>query len=91
MELKHINREISQLATMEATNYISEHGLEKLKEFRYLKGLHEEKVKKLNIPNVSQHRELLLAFFDELDELPMGLGHYDREKVVENFIANNCG
>jgi hypothetical protein len=52
MELKHINREISQLATMEATNYISEHGLEKLKEFRYLIGLHEEKVKKLTIPNV---------------------------------------
>lgn len=60
MELKHINREISQLATMEATNYISEHGLEKLKEFRYLKGLHEEKVKKLTIPNVSQQRELLI-------------------------------
>ena len=62
MELKHINREISQLATMEATNYISERGLEKLKEFRYLRGLHEEKVKKLTIPNVSQQRELLKAF-----------------------------
>ena len=54
MELKCINREISQLATMEATNYISEHGLEKLKEFRYLRGLHEEKVKNLTIPDVSK-------------------------------------
>ena len=62
MELKYINREISQLATMEATNYISEYGLEKLKEFRYLKGLHEEKVKKLTIPDVSQLRELLIAY-----------------------------
>ena len=51
MELKHINREISQLATMEATNYISKNGLEKLKEFRYLRGLHEEKVKTLKPTN----------------------------------------
>ena len=47
--------------------------------------------KQLRLYSVSQQRELLLAFFDELDELPMGLGHYDREKVVEDFIANNCG
>ena len=46
---------------------------------------------KLNLGCVSQQRELLLAFFDELDELPMGLMNYDREKVVEKFIANNCG
>lgn len=50
MDLKYINKEISQLATMEAVDCISEYGLEKLKEFRYLKGLHEEKVKKLTIP-----------------------------------------
>lgn len=50
-----------------------------------------EKMKQaLSIAFVSQQRELLLAFFDELDDLPMGLVHYDREKVVENFIANNC-
>jgi len=61
MELKHINREISQLATMEATNYISEHGLEKLKEYRYLRSLHmKQEVKKLTIPDVSQQRELLI-------------------------------
>lgn len=45
MELKYIDIEISQLATMEATNYISKHGLDKLKEFRYLKSLHKEQVK----------------------------------------------
>jgi len=49
MELKHINREISQLATMEATNYISQNGLEKLREFRYLNSLHQEKLKTLDI------------------------------------------
>ncbi len=41
--------------------------------------------------DVSQQRELLLAFFDLADELPMGLSHYDREKIVEEFLANNCG
>ena len=53
MELKHINTEISQLATMEAVNMLSEHGKEKLKEFRYLKSLHESKVKNLGIHSVS--------------------------------------
>jgi len=51
----------------------------------------ESKVNNVALDYVSQRSELLLAFFDELDELPMGLMHYDREKVVENFIANNCG
>ena len=45
----------------------------------------------LVIDSVSQQRELLLAFFDLADELPMGLIHYDREKIVEEFLANNCG
>ncbi len=45
----------------------------------------------LNLFSVSQQRELLLAFFDLADELPMGLGNYDREKIVEEFLANNCG
>ena len=49
----------------------------------------KEIVKKLTIPNVSQQSELLLAFFDLADELPMGLSHYDREKIVEEFLANN--
>jgi hypothetical protein len=48
-------------------------------------------LEQLRIGGVSQQRELLLAFFDGLDELPMGLTNYDREKVVEDFIANNCG
>ena len=90
MELKHINREISQLATMEATNYISEHGLEKLKEFRYLKGLHEEKVKKLTIPNVSQQRELL-AFLDVLEKLPRVKIPYDMKMyAIEQYKKANC-
>ena len=50
-----------------------------------------ERLEQLDLHNVSQQRDLLLDFFDELDELPMGLNNYDREKVVENFIANNCG
>lgn len=67
-------------------NYKDLIGILKRDQERY----HKEQVKKINIPNVSQQRELLLAFFDDLGELPMGLTHYDREKVVEKFIANNC-
>lgn len=47
--------------------------------------------KLLRLHFVSQQSELLLAFFDLADELPMGLSHYDREKIVEEFLANNCG
>lgn len=91
MELKHINREISQLATMEATNYISEHGLEKLKEFRYLKGLHEEKVKKLTIPNFSQQRELFNSILDFSEDLPLCTEDYHRSELWEKYKALNCG
>lgn len=50
----------------------------------------EYHAEQLRIGSVSQQRELLLAFFDLADELPMGLSHYDREKIVEEFLANNC-
>lgn len=55
MKLRHINTEISQLATMEAVNMLSEHGKQKLEEFRYLKSLHESKVKNLGIHGVSNN------------------------------------
>ena len=67
MKLKHINTEISHLATMEAKNYISNHGLEQLKEFEYLKSLHEEKVKNLSLSGVSNRRELLIDFCTKLE------------------------
>ena len=65
MKLKHINREISHLATMKAKNYISNHGLEQLKEFEYLKSLHEEKVKNLSLSGASQQREQLFRFAND--------------------------
>ena len=80
MELKYINREIRDLATMEATNYISEYGLEKLKELRYLIGLHEKEVKKLTLTDVSQQRELLLAYAKYHNE------NFDYEKIYDTMI-----
>ena len=71
MELKHIIREISQLETMEATNYISEHGLEKLKEFRYLKSLHQEKVKPLNVTWTTEELLNIIEDNEHLDDLRM--------------------
>ena len=65
--------------------------LDKLKTDIGILIIEQSKVNNGVLDGVSQQRELLLAFFDELDELPMGLMHYDREKVVERFIDNNCG
>ena len=77
MELKHINREISLLTTMEATNYISEYGLEKLKEFRYLKGLHEEKVKNCSIPDVGS----------SLPKVCKGCGTLSTKVIDKKYLA----
>jgi hypothetical protein len=89
MNLKHINTEISLLATMKAKNYISNHGLEKLKEFKYLKSLHEEKVKNLSLFSVSQQRELLNALADEFND---STHTYVRQPLIEKILkAFNCG
>ncbi len=84
MRTEHLDNKINELEALRSRGELTYMGGEMLSEFNEIK-------RALTIPNVSQQRELLLAFFDELDELPMGLMHYDREKVVERFIANNCG
>jgi len=84
MELKHINKEIRHLATMEANNYISKHGSEKLREannyiskhgseklreFRYLKSLHQEKVKSLNVTWTAEQILNIIKDNEHLDDL----------------------
>ena len=69
MELKYINREISQLATMEANNYISKHGSERLREFRYLKSLHQEK--SLNVTWTTKEILNIIEDNEHLDDLKM--------------------
>ncbi len=69
MELKHINKEIRHLATMEANNYISKHGSEKLREFRYLKSLHQEKVKSLNVTWTTEQILNIIKDNEHLDDL----------------------
>jgi hypothetical protein len=93
MKLKHINREISHLATMEAKNYISNHGLEQLKEFEYLKSLHEEKVKNLSLSGVSQQRELLIASKEALKYLESKNEHNRSAWTIIDTLkkAINCG
>jgi hypothetical protein len=53
MEIKYINKEISMLARMEQLEAISQQGLDKLKEFRYLRDLHLNHQQSLPIDNVS--------------------------------------
>ena len=89
MKLKHINTEISHLATMEAKNYISNHGLEQLKEFEYLKSLHEEKVKNLSLSGVSQQRELLNALADDFNNSTDT--YVGQPRIEEVLKAFNCG
>ena len=89
MKLKHINTEISHLATMEAKNYISNHGLEQLKEFEYLKSLHEEKVKNLSLSGVSQQRELLNALADKFNDSTHT--YVGQPMIEETLKAFNCG
>ena len=49
----------------------------------------ESEVKKLNIFSVSQHRELLIAYEDYLNEYHT---KEDRIKQVDKYLkANNCG
>ena len=48
----------------------------------------EAQIQALRIHSVSQQSELLIAFFDYLDDLPMGLQHYDRENIVGAFKSN---
>ena len=92
MKLKHINTEISHLATMEAKNYISNHGLEQLKEFEYLKSLHEEKVKNLSLSGVSQQRELLSDLIDFSNNNAPPIIQKGLKQVILEFNQSlNCG
>jgi type IV secretory pathway TrbF-like protein len=76
---------------MEAKNYISNHGLEQLKEFEYLKSLHEEKVKNLSISAVIQQRELLKAYEMFVNKDAYNKLEYPINKIIEKFLAFNCG
>gem|GEM_PF-5060112 len=52
----------------------------------------DELVKNCSIPDVSQQRELLLAFaMRELKEPISDFNKEGFEKIVDEFLANNCG
>ena len=52
----------------------------------------EEQVKKCSIPNVSQQRELLLAYENYTSKMVTGKTNDRTAKIlVDGFLANNCG
>ena len=71
-----------QYGTSEMANY----KLQLLAE-QYAKEYHESEVKKLRLQNVSQQRELLVAFADWVFEQPLHLGGNER-KLVDEFLSN---
>ena len=52
---------------------------------------HEEQVKNCSIPDVSQQRELLLAYELRNIEYPNIVDKEVAKKQVEEYLANNCG
>tara|TARA_B110000977_G_scaffold142169_1_gene180369 strand:- start:986 stop:1246 length:261 start_codon:yes stop_codon:yes gene_type:complete len=44
--------------------------------------------KKLHLPDVSDQRELLIAFMEYLSELTMGIDDYDQKELLDDFESN---
>jgi len=42
----------------------------------------------LNIDDVSNQRELLIAFMEYLSELPMGIDDFDQKELLDDFESN---
>jgi len=51
----------------------------------------EELNKQLLLHNVSQQRELLLAYNEEVNQCMVDSQHILDESDVNDFLANNCG
>ena len=47
-----------------------------------------ELINKLTIHDVSNQRELLIAFMEYLSELTMGIDYYDQEELLNKFESN---
>ena len=51
----------------------------------------EDIVKLFSIPNVSQQRELLLAYHKHLDGFNDPTIYNASEEMIDDYLANNCG
>tara|TARA_R110002012_G_C11180393_1_gene556975 strand:+ start:244 stop:498 length:255 start_codon:yes stop_codon:yes gene_type:complete len=78
MKTPNLDHEIERLNLLERTNDLSEYGKELITEYKAIK-------KALSLHNVSQQRELLIAF-DNMREFD--IKHDDIEESVNYFLKN---
>ena len=57
----------------------------------YFEDIIEATKKVLNIPNVSQQREQLIALIKYYENKPLTIGLEEPELLVDKFLAINCG
>ena len=55
---------------------------------QFAEDYHQAKLKLLNIDDVSNQRELLIAFMEYLSELPMGIDDFDQKELLDDFESN---
>ena len=85
MKTKYLDNEIELLNSIKRNNEISDYGQEKLNEFIAIK-------KQLLLHNVSQQRELLLAFIKFCHSDAYSPEKTTFKEDVDAFMkANNCG
>ena len=89
MKIKEIAKTLANKINQE--HYIM-HYLEKIQRGAYNKGFKDAQSKKLTLTDVSQQRELLLAYENYTSEMITGKTN-DRtaKSLVNDFLANNCG
>ncbi len=84
MKTPNLDHEIERLNLLERTNDLSEYGKELIAEYKAIK-------KALSLHNVSQQRELLLAYEKSKCPETWWVSKRQTECEIEDFLANNCG
>ena len=83
MKTKYLDNEIQLLNSIKRNNEISDYGQEKLNEFIAIK-------KQLTLTDVSQQRELLLAYEKSQYETTWWMSEAEATNRINDFLANNC-
>jgi hypothetical protein len=83
MNTPSLDHEIERLNLLERTNDLSEYGKELITEYKAIK-------KALSLQNVSQQRELLLAYHNHLDSFNDPSIYNATEDMIDDYLANNC-
>ena len=89
-----MNKFIEEMMEIGVWNDRSGSETERRNSIKAAEGLYENHLAELNLltmPNVVGQSEQLLAMFDLAQTMPNKLTKADKMKVINKFIANNCG